>query len=126
MKRTELKRTGGLKRTGQLKRKTRLNPVNRERRARRRAEQFSHQAARCRTMDCCACGRPGPSDPAHVRSRGAGGRDKGNIVPLCRPCHNLQHAKGMKTFEAGLKGVSLLAVAWSIAAQLEAEGVTWE
>ena len=120
-----MKRGGYLKRTTRLERKTRVRPVNTERRAALRAEQFGHQAERCRIMDCCACGRRGPSDPAHLRSRGAGGRDHGNIVPLCRTCHSMQHAIGIKTFQARV-AVDLLAVAWAIAAQLEAEGVTWE
>jgi 5-methylcytosine-specific restriction endonuclease McrA len=50
-------------------------------------------------MRCVACGLSGPSDPAHIRSRGAGGGDTfDNVIPLCRPCHNLQHQKGWYYF----------------------------
>lgn len=68
--------------------------INRERAERRRSEAFGPQAEAARARDCSACGRPGPSDPAHVRSRGAGGSDRGNVIPLCRRCHIQQHAKG--------------------------------
>lgn len=37
---------------------------------------------------------------AHVRSRGAGGADPNNLVPLCAMHHTYQHAVGTKTFEA--------------------------
>ena len=125
-----MKRGGYLKRKTRLERKTRVRAVNPERRARRRAEQFSHQAERCRIMRCCACGRRAPSDPAHIRSRGAGGRDRANVVPLCRTCHSLQHAIGIKTFQARIQEAQpdfdLITIALVIAAQLESEGVTWK
>lgn len=90
-----------MKRT-QLKRKTPLRKVNPKRRAKRKAEQFAAQAELCRRLPCAACGRPGPSDPAHVISRGAGGGDRGNVIPLCKSdprtgyvgCHEEQHRKG--------------------------------
>ena len=90
-----------MKRT-QLKRKTPLRKVNPKRRAARKAEQFAAQAELCRRLPCAACGRPGPSDPAHVISRGAGGKDKGNVIPLCKSdpktgyvgCHEDQHQRG--------------------------------
>ena len=47
-----------------------------------------------RGQSCFTCDRSGPSDVAHVRSRGAGGRDLGNVIPLCRECHAVQHAWG--------------------------------
>lgn len=90
-----------MKRT-QLKRKTPLRPVNPERRAKRKAKQFGPQANLCRRLPCAACGRLGPSDPAHVISRGAGGGDRGNVIPLCKNdlktlhegCHQAQHQRG--------------------------------
>lgn len=90
-----------MKRT-QLKRKTPLRKVNPKRRAKRKAEQFAAQAELCRRLPCAACGRPGPSDPAHVISRGAGGKDRGNVIPLCKSdpgtgyvgCHEDQHQRG--------------------------------
>lgn len=51
------------------------------------------------SMDCLACHKNGLSDPAHVKSRGAGGRDRGNTVPLCRAHHTEQHTIGIKSFE---------------------------
>jgi hypothetical protein len=36
---------------------------------------------------------------AHVKSRGAGGDDRGNTIPLCRRHHREQHDKGMATFQ---------------------------
>lgn len=85
-----------------LKRHTPLSPVNSKRRKARKATQFAAQAKLCRALPCAACGRPGPSDPAHVVSRGAGGGDRGNVIPLCKSdprtghegCHQAQHQRG--------------------------------
>lgn len=47
-----------------------------------------------RIRPCCACGRSGPSDPHHYGPRGAGQKtDDYRVVPLCRICHDLFHAK---------------------------------
>lgn len=92
-----------------LERKTRLAPVNRERRAKLRAIQFGAHADVIRSLPCCACGRPGPSDPHHVRSRGAGG-DRRHIAPLCRADHDALHRMGRASFEAA-RSVDLAAVA---------------
>lgn len=117
-----------MKRT-QLKRKTPLRKVNPKRRAKRKAEQFAAQAELCRRLPCAACGRPGPSDPAHVVSTGAGGKDRGNVIPLCKSdpgaryegCHQAQHQRGWGTlYEAllvpGVGGISRLSdhvLAWA-------------
>lgn len=46
---------------------------------------------------CLACGAR-PSDPCHIRSRGAGGPDTPwNLVPLCRRHHTEQHTIGWDT-----------------------------
>jgi hypothetical protein len=74
-----------------------LKKVNRERRAARNAITFGVQAKACRRLPCCVCARR-PSDPAHVRSRGAGGTDS-DCVPLCSRCHREQHDKGIETFQ---------------------------
>ena len=37
---------------------------------------------------------------AHVRSRGAGGNDFGNVVDLCSHHHREQHQIGIRSFEA--------------------------
>jgi hypothetical protein len=43
---------------------------------------------------CAACGCR-PSDPCHIRSRGAGGPDlPWNIIALCRTHHTEQHKIG--------------------------------
>lgn len=51
-----------------------------------------------RALPCCSCGAPGPSDPhhwSHSRRRGVGTKlDDLLVVPLCRRCHDLWHAKG--------------------------------
>lgn len=46
-----------------------------------------------RQKPCVVCGKH--SDPAHIKSRGAGGPDDPeNLMPLCREHHTMQHAKG--------------------------------
>lgn len=82
-----------MKRGGRIERRTRLKPVNEARLAARRARQFGPQAELCRKLPCCACKAPPPSDPEHVRTRGAGGLDA-DTIPLCRSCHELRHQHG--------------------------------
>lgn len=54
--------------------------------------------ARTRLIPCVACGAQ-PSDPAHIKSRGAGGGDEcWNVIPLCRGDHQAQHRMGWVTF----------------------------
>ena len=43
------------------------------------------------------CG--GVTEPAHVKSRGAGGKDWANTVPLCSVHHHEQHTCVIKTFQ---------------------------
>lgn len=52
----------------------------------------------------------GPSEAAHVTSRGAGGKDIGNMVPLCKAHHVSQHIIGIRSFER-LNNVNLRAEA---------------
>jgi len=48
-----------------------------------------------RAKPCAACGHPPPSDPDHIRTRGAGGTNAlYNLMPLCRQCHTIRHASG--------------------------------
>lgn len=105
MRRTPLKRYtrlqsgGSLRRTGYLNRNTRINPRNEERCEARRLRDFGPLADYVIERSCCRCSKPSPSEPAHVRSRGAGGHSHldngdGNIIPFCRDCHQLQHDKG--------------------------------
>lgn len=50
-----------------------------------------------RAMPCAACGKPGPSDPDHIKTRGAGGIDAmDNLWPLCRWCHTFRHKQGLQ------------------------------
>ena len=123
-RKTGLRRTGELKRSGYLKRKTPVKKVNAARAAFRLARDFGPQAERCKSMDCCVCGRRAPSVPCHVRSRGAHGHDRANVVPMCWWCHDEQHRTGIKTFQRK-REVDLEQVARTIAEQLEQEGVTW-
>lgn len=39
-----------------------------------------------------------PTEAAHVRSKGAGGHDKGNVIPLCALHHREQHTIGIRSF----------------------------
>jgi len=43
-----------------------------------------------RRQPCCNCYQF-PAVPHHVETRGAGGNDTGNVIPLCVFCHNLAH-----------------------------------
>lgn len=117
-------------RTERARRK--LRPVNGPRRRRAIAEDFGDLAAIVRTLPCCVVGcEQGPSDPAHVRSRGAGHhawlvideRKVGNLAPLCRAHHDEQGRRGIRTFEASHKFTvrwrwACAAVTWIPAASL--------
>ena len=60
---------------------------------------------------CETCGRAGVTHdngerllhPSHVKSRGSGGHDIGNVVPQCAECHHKLHQMGTKVFEARYK-----------------------
>lgn len=55
--------------------------------------------ARVRAKDCAVCGKGAPSDPSHIRSRGAGGPDEEfNVLPMCRSCHGAWHSFGAMKF----------------------------
>jgi len=45
-------------------------------------------------------GCEGPIEGCHVKSRGAGGSDRGNMVAMCHRAHQEQHACGIKSFQA--------------------------
>jgi len=88
---------------------------NAKRRARLYLEQFAgpidgyDHAAAIRAMPCCATGILGPSEPHHVKSRGAGGKWT-DLVPLSFVAHNLVHAMGRESFEREFN-VDLVAIA---------------
>ena len=66
-----------------------INPMNRKRMKRLRAEQFGTEGyyEHVVASPCLLTGRPGPSDPAHIlKSRGAGGGPE-HMGPLCRDVH---------------------------------------
>lgn len=51
-----------------------------------------------RKQRCFICHRAGPSDPHHIKTRGAGGQNElRNIIPLCRICHTKIHQIGIKS-----------------------------
>lgn len=54
---------------------------------------------------CARCGKPGPSDPHHLRGGGAALKCHDyETIPLCRICHNyLEHA-GKQTFAREMEG----------------------
>ena len=103
-----------------LRRKTRIKARN----AKRGGSRFPKRrdpayCAWIRTLPCLLCdnlavldwidaGKPcgGPVECAHVRSRGAGGPDVANTVPLCRKHHRQQHDIGIRSFER-IYGISL-------------------
>ncbi len=57
------------------------------------------------TKPCLLFGVPrhvcwlGSVEGAHVKSRGAGGDDRANLVPLCLTAHREQHSIGTRSFE---------------------------
>lgn len=67
---------------------------------------------------CCVCsGQAYHEDvgewlsiPHHVKTRGAGGKEEGNLVPLCQSCHNRIHAMGAARFQ-DMCGVSVYLIA---------------
>jgi len=85
-----------MKRGGKIARRTRLRAKGRSRFPKRRDRAYLAWIA---TLACAVGGcRNHPCDPAHVRSRGAGGADVGNTVPLCHPHHEEQHRIGIVSF----------------------------
>ena len=89
--------------------RTPMKRRNVKRSKKRYQEHFGDKAAFVRSHACCVCDRPGPSDPHHHPSRGAGGTSA-DLVPLCRAHHNEFHRRGAETFQAE-HGVDLKRVA---------------
>jgi hypothetical protein len=92
-----MKKLRGVKRTSKP-----LPAVNRKRRAKLTARQFGDHAEYIRSLPCVIrgmdAGECGPSEAAHVRSRGAGGT-AADLVPLCLRHHAEQHVTGIETFQ---------------------------
>lgn len=52
-----------------------------------------------RSLPCCVCGDPPPSDPHHIKTKKSGGGDElENLLSLCRKDHQLFHTMGVKRF----------------------------
>lgn len=95
--------------------KSRLRHSHRGRKSDRQRRKFGELAALVRRLPCCVEGcERGPSEAAHVKSRGAGGEawievggvEVGNLVPLCHAHHrggdgvlHPQHTVGVRGFE---------------------------
>lgn len=49
-----------------------------------------------RQQSCVYCGKPGPNDPDHIRSRGwrEPKRNDYAVLPTCRNCHTIRHNIG--------------------------------
>ncbi len=94
MKRAPLKRGQPMKRGGRIKAK------GKSRFPKRRDPAFLAfiRERFCCIWDCPAYGEA-EIEAAHVKTRGAGGDDIGNAVPLCRKHHREQHAIGIRSFE---------------------------
>jgi len=102
-------------------RRTRIKPVNRERKAQRRADEFGSDARVLviNGMRCVCEGRHpactgGWSEPSHVTSRGAGGKAE-DIVPMSTGCHEAWH-RGRETY--------LAAIGWTLERMVEAAAQT--
>ena len=81
---------------------------------RKQKPRFGHRrdpqyAAWIRTQPCLLEGHHGGTQEdwhrcwgrvqvCHVKSRGAGGNDHGNIIPLCAAAHDEQHRMGIRSF----------------------------
>ncbi len=91
-----------------------IAPKNRKRSAAALDQDFGEEAKTVRALPCLAAGcNACPSEPAHVKSRGAGG-GRFDIVPLCHAHHREQHSRGVRTF-AKIYGLDLRAEADRIA-----------
>ncbi|MEL7058619.1 MAG: hypothetical protein AAGN46_01195 [Acidobacteriota bacterium] len=104
-RRTPLRRGGPIQRKTELRRGGPIRRRNPERAAKAYARAFGDKAAWIRSLPCSTCRAPGPSDPSHVRSRGAGGT-AADLIPQCRRCHQRYHQIGAGSFAAEV-GVDL-------------------
>jgi hypothetical protein len=87
---------------------------NRKRSAAALDQDFGEEAKTVRALPCLVAGCLAcPSEPAHVKSRGAGG-GRFDIVPLCHAHHREQHSRGIRTFSK-VYGLDLRAEADRIA-----------
>ena len=75
----------------------RIRATSPKRRKKRYDEEFGAKAGFIRDCNCVVCGRH-PSEPHHVKSRGAGGKAE-HLVPLCHEHHRELHGSGHRTFQ---------------------------
>lgn len=108
MKRTPLNRKTRLKSGKPLKRTTKLKAKGKRR---FKASEEQPYLAYIRSQPCLLAGRSwfgrnggehvhrcnSPSDPHHVKTKGAGGHDR-DTVPLCRAAHTEVHTIGTQSF----------------------------
>lgn len=107
LKRTPLRRSSSLERSvlhwgAPIARRSRINPINRVRRAWKFQRNFGPHAEWIRSLPCVLTGRgcSGPVEAAHAVARGMGGckGSRKDLVPLC--CgHHEQQERGFETFE---------------------------
>lgn len=89
MKRTPIKRSTGLKRTKKITAKKRSASEF------RRIYGSRARVAFVKRLPCFSCWEVGESQNAHTVSGGMGRKaNAAEIIPLCKACHALQHAKG--------------------------------
>lgn len=64
------------------------------------AQRDPDYCAAIRQLPCLLRGPEcwGSTEVAHIKSRGAGGSDRGNVVPLCQAHHARQHRMGIVSF----------------------------
>lgn len=62
-----------------------IRKVSRKKAASRTPARTAYMMA-VKELDCCVCGRAGPSDAHHCRSGGMA-RDDMKTIPLCFDCH---------------------------------------
>ena len=87
-----------------------LKKVNAKRKRRLEREQYGSPKFKQFVKDtpCLVCGWI-VSDPAHIKTRGSGGKWRNNIVPLCRRHHGEQegHTKEFeKKYNVDLKAAA--------------------
>lgn len=65
-------------------------------------------------MSCVVPYCEGLGEPHHVKSQGAGGKDEGNLLPICAIHHTMGHTRGWQTFqrEHGLNLFALARLLW--------------
>ena len=116
----------GMKQSGWIKRKTPLRSRGRSRFPKRRDPGY---LARIRGMPCTILTHStgtcsGITEPAHVRIRGAGGDDVGNVIPLCQRHHRIQHDAGIQTFQL-MYNIDMAEIARELAGRLTAVEGEW-